>query len=160
MERKINVGLSKDLRNKYGVRSFAVAEGDIVKVRYGSRRGEGGKVVEVDHSARRISVEGLTIAKADGKQETFYLSPEKLVITKLDFSRQERYRRLQKIASIKNISIAEPEAPPSEAVSEEGKEENKEEVESSQDSVEPKEQVNESASETGNVAEEVDEDDQ
>ncbi|MDS0256705.1 50S ribosomal protein L24 [Thermoplasmatales archaeon AK] len=111
MEGKVRVGLSRELRSKYGVRSFPVSEGDIVKIRSGSRRGEGGKVVEVNHSSRRIAVEGITIAKADGKQETFYLRPEKLVITKIDFSRQERYRKLQTIASIKNISIAEPELP-------------------------------------------------
>ncbi len=109
---KIKVSLDSDLRRKYGVRSFPIAVGDIVKVDSGKRRGEGGKVIEVNHANGRVSIEGITIAKEDGKQTAIFLRPENLHITKLDFSRDERIQKLRKIAAIKKITIEEPEPEP------------------------------------------------
>lgn len=108
MYSKIKVSLNSDLRKRFGLRSFAISEGDIVKVRSGSRKGEGGKVVKVDHVTGKVSVEGLTIAKADGKQKEFFLEPSSLVITRLDLSRQERLARIREIAALKKITISEP----------------------------------------------------
>lgn len=111
LKSKIQVSLNQDLRKKYGVRSFPISKGDIVSIKVGGRKGEGGKVVNVDHRSGRVSVEGITIAKSDGKQEETFLDPTKLVITKLDFSRQDRLDNLKRIAAIKNrtIEIEEPE---------------------------------------------------
>lgn len=106
---KIKVSLENDLRKKYGVRAFPIATGDIVRVKSGKRRGEGGKVVEVNHATGRVSIEGITIAKEDGKQTELYLRPEDLTITKLDFSREERIQKLRDIAAIKKITFQEPE---------------------------------------------------
>ncbi len=113
---KVKVTLSSDLRKRYGIRAFPIATGDIVKVKSGKRKGEGGKVVEVDHVSGRVSVEGITIAKADGKHTELYLKAQDLTITKLDFSRDERLQKIRKIATIKRITIQEPE--PEEAVEE------------------------------------------
>lgn len=106
---KIKVALENDLRSKYGVRSFPVVVGDIVKVKSGKRRGEGGKVIGVNHATGRVSIEGITVAKEDGKQTELYLKPEDLKITKLDFSRDERIAKLRTIAAIKKITFQEPE---------------------------------------------------
>lgn len=106
---KIKVTLSSDLRKRFGLRSFPIAQGDIVKVKSGKRKGEGGKVVDVDHAKGRVSVEGITIAKADGKQTELYLRAQELTITKLDFSRDERIQKIRQIAAIKKITIQEPE---------------------------------------------------
>ncbi len=111
---KIKVSLDGDLRRKYGVRSFPIVVGDIVKVSSGKRRGEGGKVIEVDHANGRVSIEGITIAKEDGKQTSLFLRPGDLKITKLDFSRDERIRKIKEIAAIKKITIEEPEPEPAE----------------------------------------------
>lgn len=133
LKNKIHVSLDRDLRKKYGVRSFPVSKGDIVSIKVGGRKDEGGKVVNVDHRSGRVSVEGITIAKADGKQEEFFIEPDKLVITKLDFSRADRLENLKKIAALKNrtIEIEEPtppeEAPEAEAEGEAEPEENEEE---------------------------------
>ncbi len=119
---KINVSLNSELRKRYGLRSFAVSKGDIVKIKSGSRKGEGGKVIEIDHVSGRISIEGISIAKADGKQKEFYMDASNLMITRLDLSRQERLTRIRKIAEMKKISIVEPTpeelAPPEEEKSE------------------------------------------
>ncbi|AAT43236.1 50S ribosomal protein L24 [Picrophilus oshimae] len=100
---KVNVSLSKDLRKKYGIRRFPVAKGDIVKIISGSRKGEGGKVVDVDHKTMKVSIEGVTISKADGKQVPFFIDHSNISITKLDLSRNDRYERLREIAARKNL---------------------------------------------------------
>ena len=106
MIKKINVSLNKDLRERYGVRAFPITKGDIVKVKSGKRKGEGGKVSFVDHSEKGIQVEGINIAKADGKEKQFLIRPEKLVITKLDITDERRLERIKEIATIKHKDLA------------------------------------------------------
>lgn len=112
MYRKMEVSLSKDLRKKYGIRSFPVIKGDVVKVISGSKKGEGGKVAEVDHVSGLVVVEGITIAKADGKQKGFGIQPEKLQITHLDLSRGDRFDKIKSLAARKNIVVEKPEPEP------------------------------------------------
>ncbi len=104
---KIQVELSNDLRRKYGLRSFPIAKGDIVKILKGGRKGEGGKVAAVDHLKLRVTVDGITINKADNKQKEFTLRPEMLEISRLDLSRNERVEKIRKLASMKKIVIDE-----------------------------------------------------
>jgi large subunit ribosomal protein L24 len=104
---KISVGLSLDLRKKYGLRSFPIVKGDVVRIMKGSRKGEGGKVMDVDHIRSRITVEGITIAKADNKQKEFTLQPNFVEITRLDLSRNERVQKIRKLAALKKIVIDE-----------------------------------------------------
>lgn len=141
---KVKVSLSGDLRKKYGVRTFSVVVGDIIKVKSGKRRGEGGKVIEVNHTNGMVSVEGVTVAKEDGKQTAFFLRPEDLVITRLDFSRDERIQKLREIAAIKKITFQEPAPedlapPPSEEEEPAEVESEAEEVKES-DTLEPSEE--------------------
>ncbi|WP_393971020.1 50S ribosomal protein L24 [Oxyplasma meridianum] len=105
MKSKVNVSLSKDLRKKYGIRSFAVVKGDIVTVKSGGKKSEGGKVIDVDRVSGKISIEGITIAKADGKQKEYYLDPRNIRITRLDLSKPERLQRLKFLAGQKNIQV-------------------------------------------------------
>jgi large subunit ribosomal protein L24 len=104
---KIAVDLSLDLRKKYGLRSFPIVKGDVVRIMKGSRKGEGGKVMSVDHVGTRITVEGITIAKADNKQKEFTLQPDYVEITRLDLSRNERVEKIRKLAALKKIVIDE-----------------------------------------------------
>lgn len=110
--KKIGVELNENLRKKYGIRSFPLVKGDVVKIVRGSRKGEGGKVNDVNHITGFVSVDGITIAKSDNKQQSFFLRPEKLVITRLDFSRQDRIERIRKIAAIKKIELSEEDLQP------------------------------------------------
>ncbi|EQD29674.1 50S ribosomal protein L24P, partial [mine drainage metagenome] len=91
---------------------FPITKGDIVKVRSGKKKGEGGKVSYVDHRSRGIQVEGINIAKADGKEKQFLINPEKLIITKLDITDARRLERIKEIATIKHkdITIIEKES--------------------------------------------------
>ncbi len=164
MENKINVALNKDLRKKYGIRSFPVATGDVVTIMSGSRKGEGGKVIKVNHRFRTISVDGITIAKADAKQEEFFLPANILRITRLDFSNPGRLQKVKDLAARKNIVVEEeapaPEPEPeieeaeaegaeaSESAGEETDEESEEEAEGEEDKEElPEEESDEETSE-------------
>ena len=108
---KINVSLNRELRKKYGIRHFPVVKGDIVKIVSGSRKGEGGKVIGVSHKTKKISIEGITIAKADGKQVEYYIDHSNLVITKLDLSIEGRYNKIKETTARRNLPAPEPEAP-------------------------------------------------
>ncbi|KJE49460.1 MULTISPECIES: 50S ribosomal protein L24 [Acidiplasma] len=106
---KINVSLSKDLRKKYGIRRFPISKGDVVTIISGSRKGEGGKVIDVNHKNKKISIEGITIAKADGKQVAYYVDHSNLQITRLDLSRTDRQAKLREITAARNLPPPEPE---------------------------------------------------
>lgn len=82
--------LSKELRNKYGVRNMPVKEGDTVKVVRGDNAGKEGKVVKVNRKRGWIFIEGLTREKASGTPVFIPIHASKVVITKLDLKDKER----------------------------------------------------------------------
>lgn len=153
MYSKVRVNLDSDLRKKFGVRSYPVTVGDIVRVKSGKRKGEGGKVIAVDHSSAMVSIEGISVAKEDGKQKELFLRPADLVITRLDFSRHQRYDHLRSIAAMKNIALSEepPEQPVPETVESEESEAAPSEVDSTDEDeeelTEPEEEESEDANE-------------
>lgn len=106
MYNKVNVSLSRDLRNKFRIRRFPIAKGDIVIVEKGNRKGEGGKVVEVDHRHGMVAIEGINIAKADGKEKSYFIKAEKVTITKLDLNSEERSEKFAQLAQMRNASIS------------------------------------------------------
>ena len=106
---KVKVTLEKDLRKKLGIRQFPIIKGDVVKVVKGTRRGEGGKISSVDHRHSTVIIEGLNIAKADGKEKEFPINPEKIEITKLDLSMEERVERIRKMAALKHVEVNQEE---------------------------------------------------
>ncbi len=118
MDNKISVALSKDLRKKYGIRAFPIAAGDIVTIRTGSRKGEGGKVISVDHRSRRVSIDGITISKADGKQEEYLLPSNIIKITRLELSSPGRLQKIKDLAARKNIVVEEEPEPEPEVAEE------------------------------------------
>ena len=88
--------LSKELREKYGRRSFPVRKGDIVEIMRGKFRGKQGKIVRVDYKKYRIYIEGITIKKADGTEKLFPIHPSKVTIMKLDLSDKKRVEALER----------------------------------------------------------------
>lgn len=118
VDNKVRISLSSDLRKKYGIRSFPIATGDIVTVRTGSRKGEGGKVAKVNHKNGWVSIDGITISKGDGKQEEYFLPANILKITKLDLSNPGRLQKIRELASRKNIVVEEEPEPEPEPVEE------------------------------------------
>ncbi|MFQ5908056.1 MAG: 50S ribosomal protein L24 [Thermoplasmata archaeon] len=77
-------------------RSLPVREGDTVQVMRGTNQGHVGKVTQVDRRRRRVYVEGVTVAKADGTEVGRPVHPSNLLITRLDMTDPWRRRLVER----------------------------------------------------------------
>lgn len=75
--------LSRELREKYGVKRLPVRKGDKVRVVRGDFKGTEGEVVRVDLKRYRIFVDGVTIEKADKTPVFKPIHPSKVEIIDL-----------------------------------------------------------------------------
>ncbi|HUV25169.1 MAG TPA: 50S ribosomal protein L24 [Methanomassiliicoccales archaeon] len=80
--------LSESLRKEYGRRSANVIKGDTVMIIRGDGDliGTEGKVAEVNTRTSRLTIEGVTISKADGTEVSRPIHSSNVIITKLDVS--------------------------------------------------------------------------
>ncbi len=92
----VTVPLSKELRNKFGIRNMPVKVGDKVRVVKGSYKGKTGKVSEVDLKRLFVKIEGITRKKADGTEIPVKFRPWNLEITDLDLKDEERKKIVQR----------------------------------------------------------------
>ncbi len=88
--------LSESLSKEYNRRAARVIEGDTVKVVRGdeSVKGVEGKVSHVNTKTCRLTIEGITMPKADNTQKARPIHASNCVITKLDLSDNTRRKRL------------------------------------------------------------------
>ncbi|MBP1911882.1 50S ribosomal protein L24 [Thermococcus stetteri] len=91
--------LSKELREKYGVRNLPIRAGDKVKVMRGDFKGVEGKVVEVDLKRYRIHVEGVTHKKTDGTEVFYPLHPSNVMIVELNLDDERREKIIERRAA-------------------------------------------------------------
>ncbi|KAM4059226.1 ribosomal protein [Hirsutella rhossiliensis] len=84
-QRRVNMSapLSKELREKYNVRSIPIRKDDEVTIVRGSNKGREGKVTSVYRLKYVIHVERVTRDKASGQSVPLGLHPSNVVITKL-----------------------------------------------------------------------------
>ncbi len=120
----MNAPLSRDLREKYGVKRLPVRKGDTVRIMRGDWKGHEGKVVDVDLKKYRIYIEGVQRKKADQTPVYYPIHPSKVMIVKLDLSDKWRKKILERRAKglKETVSVEEKEI----SVEEERKEETKE----------------------------------
>jgi len=85
--------LSRELRDKLGIRSLPVVVGDKVMIMKGEHKGKTGKVAEVDLKGLWVKVEGITRKKADGTEVLVKFRPWNLLILDLNL-KDERRRRI------------------------------------------------------------------
>ena len=90
--------LEGSLIEKYDVRAVPVVKGDIVKIMRGQFRGHEGRVVSVDTTHHKITVDKVTIPKADGTQIAKAIDPSNVLITKLNLEDPWRRRNLERSA--------------------------------------------------------------
>ncbi len=98
-KKMMSVHLSRELHEKYGIRSLTVRKGDTVEIVRGAFRGHINKVSSVDRKHGLLHIEGVTIAKSDEKQVSRPIHPSDVVITKLDTSDPWRKKKLESFAS-------------------------------------------------------------
>jgi large subunit ribosomal protein L24 len=87
--------LSEELTKKYG-RSARVVVGDTVKVMRGDHAGVEGKVRDIDVKREQVIIEGISVAKADGKEEPRPVHPSNLLITRLNLDDKKRVASLER----------------------------------------------------------------
>jgi large subunit ribosomal protein L26e len=75
--------LSKELREKHGVRSIPIRKDDEIKITRGSLKGREGKVTSVYRLKYVIHVERVTREKVNGQSVSVGIAPSKVIITKL-----------------------------------------------------------------------------
>ncbi|KAK7756401.1 60S ribosomal protein L26A [Diatrype stigma] len=88
--------LSKELREKYNVRSIPVRKDDEVEIVRGSNKGREGKVLSVYRLKYQIHVERVTRDKASGQSVPLGIHPSKVVIKKLKLDK-DRENILERI---------------------------------------------------------------
>ncbi len=96
----MSVHLSKELREKYGIRSFPVRVGDKVRIMRGDHKGVEGKVVKVDRKKYRVFIEGVTRENSRGEKVYIPIHYSNLMIIELDLSDEYRKRKLESISKV------------------------------------------------------------
>jgi large subunit ribosomal protein L24 len=93
--------LSKELRIKYGRRSFQLRKGDTVKIMNGEYKRKSGKISIVDLYKLKVAIEGLQITKKDGSKVNVSFAPSNLLITELNMDDKKRSESLKKEQVVK-----------------------------------------------------------
>ena len=86
--------LSKELRVKYGRRSFPVRKGDTVMIQKGKFGGKKGKITELDMRKFRVYVEGITTSKKDGSKVNVPIVMSDLMIVEMNLDDKMRVKAL------------------------------------------------------------------
>ncbi|MCS7118252.1 MAG: 50S ribosomal protein L24 [Thaumarchaeota archaeon] len=89
------VHLSKELRQKYGRRSFPIRSGDTVKVLRGEYKGITAKVLRVNRRRQFVYLENVTKKKADGTNVNVPIHASNLMIISLDLTDEYRKKLLE-----------------------------------------------------------------
>jgi len=106
-QKLVTAPLSKELREKYGIKRLPVRKGDKVRVTRGDFKGVEGEVVRVDLRSYRIHIDGVTIEKADKTPVFRPIHPSKVEIIdlKLDDWRKKIIERRGK--PVEEVSATE-----------------------------------------------------
>lgn len=101
----VHVHLSKELKEKYGLRNVQIRTGDKVRVLRGSFKKQEGKVEKVSLKQEKVIVTGLELIKKDGTKIPIKFTPSNLMIISLDLSDKRR-----KVNSSKKKEEAKPKS--------------------------------------------------
>ncbi|MFA7707647.1 MAG: 50S ribosomal protein L24 [Candidatus Pacearchaeota archaeon] len=92
----MSANLSKDLRKKYGKRSFPIRKQDSVKIIRGEFKGKKGKIDSVNLKKLRVMIEGIFRSKKDGTKVGVYFNPSNLQIQELYLEDKKRKEAIEK----------------------------------------------------------------
>ena len=96
----MSANLKKELRKKYGRRSFPLRKEDSVKIMLGEFKKKTGKIALVDLKKLRVSIEGIQRAKKDGTKINVWFDPSNLQIQELDLDDKERRKAIERGKSV------------------------------------------------------------
>lgn len=92
----LSAHLSKELRKKYGKRSFPAAKGDKVKIVRGQFRGRENKIDRVSHKDEKVYIIGIERTKKDGSKSMIPVRPSNIMITELNLNDGKRKNALER----------------------------------------------------------------
>ncbi len=92
----ISAHLSKELRQKYKRRAFALRKGDTVKVMVGEFRKKTGKISDVNLMNMKVTIEGLQKTKKEGSKVNVPFNASNLMITELNLDDKKRSDSINK----------------------------------------------------------------
>ena len=95
----VSSNLNKELRKKYGKRSFPARKGDSVKILRGEFKGKTGKIDSVNLKKSRIMIEGVSRSKKDGSKIAVYFDPSNLQIKELNLEDVKRKKAIERKTS-------------------------------------------------------------
>jgi large subunit ribosomal protein L24 len=110
--RFLTVPLSRELRQKYGRRQLPVRKGDTVRVISGSYEGQEERVAKIDTRSRTVTLDNITLKKADQKLKALPVRPNHLLLTRLNLSDSWRRRILKVTEEPTAPAPAAPEVEP------------------------------------------------
>ena len=89
----LHAKLSKDLREKYSVRSIRVRTGDKVKILRGQFKGVENVVERVDVAREKVFVKEAELAKKDGGKVAYPINPSNVMITTVTTDDKKRFKK-------------------------------------------------------------------
>jgi large subunit ribosomal protein L24 len=106
---KLSSHLSKELRKKYGRRSFPLRKGDDVKVMRGLYNKKTGKISVVNVKKMKVAIEGIQAKKRDGTKVNIFFEPSNLMINELNLEDKKRIESLTRKPPVKKNKEAKAE---------------------------------------------------
>jgi len=103
-QKLVSAPLSRELREKYGVRRLPVRKGDKVKIMRGDFKGHVDTVVRVDLKRKVIYVDGVTIKKADGTPVFRPIHPSNVMIVELNLDDEWRKKIIERRAQARKAA--------------------------------------------------------
>lgn len=88
--------LSKELRQKYNRRSFALKKGDTVIIMRGEFKKKTGKIGSINLQKMKVILEGIQMDKKDGTKANVLFDPSNLKITELNIEDKKRIEAIKK----------------------------------------------------------------
>jgi large subunit ribosomal protein L24 len=86
----MNVHLSKELRQKYGIRAIRVRVGDKVRIMRGQFKKSEGKVEEVNMKSLKVYISKIEHIKRDGTKARYPIQPSNLLLVELNTDDKKR----------------------------------------------------------------------
>ncbi len=95
----LSANLSKELRQRFGLRSIPIRKGDEIQIMRGAFKGQKGPIETVDTKKLKVYIGGIKVKKVDGSEVAKAIDPSNLKIINLkldDKRRQEVVGRAKK----------------------------------------------------------------
>lgn len=86
----LSAHLSKELRQKYGIRNIPLRKGDLVRITVGNHKGKEGKIEKVYTKLTKVIVAGIQNVRSDGRKVSIPIHPSNLVIKELFLEDKKR----------------------------------------------------------------------